>query len=67
MRLCCIILSPRSKHNSKKYKRLMNIKAKKLSYVAPVVELIHVSRSLNLLVSISVESGLQEWEEGAEL
>lgn len=45
---------------------MMNVQNKQC-YVAPLVEPIHLPSPLRLLVSISVEAGIEDWEEGEEL
>lgn len=39
----------------------------KRQYIAPSVELVRLKQPLNLLVSVSMESGFEEWEEGDEI
>lgn len=45
----------------------MNKQEIKLPYVAPVAELFAIPQTLNLLVSVSTEAGIEDWEEGDEL
>lgn len=50
----------------------MNIKVKmsikkKQCYFAPSIERMHLAQPLNLLVSVSMEGGIEDWEEGDEL
>lgn len=69
MRLCRIFLSQGGiNYDSEKYKRLMNRrKVMKQIYITPIAEIIPFAQSLNLLVSVSVEAGIEDWEEGDEL
>lgn len=45
----------------------MNAQIMKLPYSAPEIELMPLAQPLNLLVSVSMESGFDEWEEGDDL
>lgn len=45
----------------------MNRKVAKTLYTAPVVEVLEFPQALNLLVSVSIEAGFDDWEEGEEL
>lgn len=45
----------------------MNKQVIKAPYTAPLAELIAIAQPLPLLVSVSVEAGFDEWEEGDEL
>lgn len=36
-------------------------------YCMPLAELIQLAQPLNLLVSVSMEGGIDDWEEGEEL
>ena len=45
----------------------MNKEVIKAPYIAPIAELVRVSQPLNLLVSVSIEAGIEDWEEGDEL
>lgn len=54
-----------------KYSRIrrnnMNRQVIKAPYTAPLAELIAIAQPLHLLVSVSVEAGIDDWEEGDEL
>lgn len=45
----------------------MNRQIIKAPYIAPMAEVITIPQALNLLVSVSVEAGFEDWEEGEEL
>lgn len=45
----------------------MNRQEIKAPYTAPIIEMLQIPQSLNLLVSVSVEAGIEDWEEGEEL
>lgn len=45
----------------------MNIIQIKRPYRAPLVEVFLCSRPLSLLVALSAEGGIEDWEEGDEL
>lgn len=45
----------------------MNAKMIKEFYTAPVVEMILLPMPMNLLVSVSIDAGFEDWEEGEEL
>lgn len=39
----------------------------KQPYITPSVDQLRLQRPMNFLVSLSVEAGFEEWEEGEEL
>lgn len=45
----------------------MNIEELKRAYKAPHIEAFLCSTPLNLLVSVSMETGIEDWEEGDDL
>lgn len=45
----------------------MNAKMIKEFYTAPVAEMILLPMPMNLLVSVSIDAGFEDWEEGEEL
>lgn len=47
--------------------KAMNAKMIKEFYTAPVAEMILLPMPMNLLVSVSIDAGFEDWEEGEEL
>lgn len=45
----------------------MNVTEIKRPYKAPLVEVFLCPKSLNVLVALSVEASIEDWEEGDEL
>lgn len=45
----------------------MNRQVVKTLYTAPLAELVAIPHPLQLLASVSVEGGFEDWEEGEEL
>ena len=45
----------------------MNRQTNRMPYIPPSLELFHLSTPMSLLIEFSLESGYEDWEDGAPL